>query len=468
MPIVSIPRIFIASHKGGAGKTLFTLGLVHLLQKKGFKTAVYKKGPDYIDAGWLSKVSKSLCRNLDLFLFDEKLNLYSFYQGIKHSDIAIIEGNRGLFDGMDYKGTYSSSRLAKLLKSPIILILDCTKVSRSIAALVKGFLEFEKDISIKGVVLNKIARKRHADTITKAIEYYTGVPILGVIYKLQHTPPKERHLGLITSFEVEENKFLDELILQLEENCDWHKIIEIAKEAPHLEVPEDIGLNHEVSNPVANIKIGVFKDKAFQFYYPENLESLAKLGAQLVYINALEDKDIEDVDALYIGGGFPEVQAEKLAENENLRNKVKLLGEEGMPIYAECGGFMYLGKEIKWQGKSYPMCGILPFEFIVEKKPQGHGYVIAEVIEDNPYFEKKQVIKGHEFHYSQAKLIDKKFFIKYIFKIKKGFGINGEFDGVLYKNILASYLHIHVFSVKNWVINFLKLIDSFKKLKKEV
>ncbi len=460
----SIPRLFIASHKGGAGKTLFTLGVLHYLKTLGYKIAAFKKGPDYIDAGWLSKVSGRSCRNLDMFLFDEAHNLYSFYQGAKECDIAVIEGNRGLFDGMDFQGSCSSSRLASLLKAPVILVLDCTKVTRSLAALVKGFLDFEKGLDIKGVILNKIARERHANVIRNSIEYYTGVPVLGVIYKLK-TSPKERHLGLITSWEYKENLFLQELMQMIQENCNWEEILNISRSAPVLSIPE---INQLSEGYFSGIKVAVFRDPSFQFYYPENLEELTRLGAELVYINAMEES-LPEVDCIYIGGGFPEVQAEKLAANEKIRRELKEVAEEGMPIYAECGGFMYLGKEIKWKGQSYPMCDILPFKFIVEKKPQGHGYVIAKVMEQNPYFDLNQTLKGHEFHYSKAQAIDKSNFLKYIFRLEKGYGIDGKYDGVLYKNVLAGYLHIHAYSVKNWAENFLKLAREFKnKIIKEV
>ncbi len=453
----SIPRLFIASHKGGAGKTLFTLGILHYLKTRGYTVTCFKKGPDYIDAGWLRKVSGRSCRNLDMFLFDEAHNLFSFYQGAKGCDIAVIEGNRGLFDGMDFKGSCSSSRLAYLLKAPIILVLDCTKVTRSLAALVKGFLEFEEGLDIRGVILNKIARERHANVIRNSIEYYTGVPVLGVIYKLK-TSPKERHLGLVTSLEYEENSFLQELLEMVQENCDWERILKVARSAPQLYIPE---IGQKDDGVFKEIKVAVFRDPSFQFYYPENLDELVRLGAELVYINAMEDS-FPEVDCVYLGGGFPELQAEKLAANEKIMRALKEAAEEGMPIYAECGGFMYLGKEIEWKGKSYPMCGVLPFKFVVDKKPQGHGYVIAKVVEENPYFDLNQTLKGHEFHYSKAQPIDKNNFLKYIYQIEKGFGIDGKYDGVLYKNVLAGYLHIHAYSVKNWAENFLKRAKEFK------
>jgi len=457
----NIPRILISSHKGGSGKTIFTIGLIYYLKSIGLNLSAFKKGPDYIDAGWLSKISKTPCRNLDLFLFDEKDNLYSFYLGSKDSDLAIIEGNRGLFDGLDIFGSCSTSRLAQLLKVPIILILDCTKVTRSLAALIKGFLEFEKDIEIKGVILNKIARSRHENIIRGSIEYYTDVKVLGVIPKLRNLP-QERHLGLITSFEYNENSFLDQLQKIIKENVEVEKILEISKKVPPIEI--------EVSQPeniieFKDVKIGVFKDEAFQFYYPENLETLTNLGAELIFINAFKDRNLPEVSGLYLGGGFPEVKAEELSENKELLKAVKDAIMEGMPVYAECGGLMYLGEEIIWKEKRYPMSKVLPIKFMVEKFPQGHGYVIAKIKEKNPYFELGTSIKGHEFHYSKP--LEMKFNeeIKFAFELEKGTGFDGKLDGILYKNLLATYTHIHVFSVKCWATNFLKKAKEFKEQK---
>lgn len=454
-----IPRVLVSSHKGGAGKTLFTLGLVSAFKNKGLKVSVFKKGPDYIDAGWLSKVSGTPCRNLDLFLFDTKTNFYSFYLGSKDSDLAILEGNRGLFDGLDLEGSCSTSKLAKILKTPIILVLDCTKVTRSLAALVKGFISFEEGVEIKGVVLNQIARVRHENIVRSAIEYYTDVKVLGVLPKLRKVP-LERHLGLITSLEYDENLFLEELKEAILNNIDLDGILEIARNVSPIFI-ENLEKNNK--RKFSGVKIGVFKDEAFQFYYPENLDSLISLGAEIKYINACQDKGLpSDISGLYLGGGFPEIKAESLSENITLLKEVKQAILEGMPVYAECGGLMYLGEKIIWKNKSYPMVGVLPFSFKVEKKPQGHGYVVAKVKRENPYFEVGSLIKGHEFHYSKPVNVKENKDIKFIFEIERGYGFDGRFDGVFYKNLVASYTHIHIFSVKCWVEKFLERAKLFK------
>ncbi len=445
----------VASHKGGAGKTIFTVGLTFCLKAKGLKIANFKKGPDYIDAGWLTAISGRPCRNLDPFLLTDRQNLSVFYQGIQDSpDLVIIEGNRGLFDGVDWQGTCSSASLARLLKCPILLVIDCTKATRSIAALVKGFVEFEKDLTISGVILNNIARPRHETIIRQAIENFVGVPVLGFLPKLKHLP-SERHLGLITSQEYH-LKFLPLLKEAMESNVDLEKIMEIASKAEPLSIPVLSPLNNEKEGLFRGLKVGIFYDRAFQFYYPENLQILEALGATLVFINALEDRSLPPVDAIYIGGGFPEVYAEALAENESLRKDVFLAGEEGIPIYAECGGLMYLGKEIRWQGKDYPMVGLFPIRFIIEPRPQGHGYVIAKCIHPNPYFPLNSEIRGHEFHYSRAEILQWKEGMNLVFTLSKGTGLSKQKDGLQYKKIFASYIHLHFYAIDYLPVNFLR------------
>ncbi|QER42276.1 hydrogenobyrinic acid a,c-diamide synthase (glutamine-hydrolyzing) [Thermodesulfobacterium sp. TA1] len=457
--VFNIPRVLISSHKGGSGKTLLTIGLIYVFRELGLKVAGFKKGPDYIDAGWLSKISGSACRNLDPFLFKEEDVLRSFYLGAKECDLAVIEGNRGLFDGIDVYGSYSTAKLAQLLRSPVILVLDCTKVTRSLAPLVKGFLNFEQGIDIKGVVLNKIARPRHEDIIRRSIEYYTGVKVLGALPKLKNLPP-ERHLGLITSFEYQQELFLDELSKAIKQNFDLEGLLGIAKNVPPFEV--NLSFQVDQRSELNGIKIGVFWDKAFQFYYPENLESFQTFGAEVKLINAFEDKTLPEIDGLYLGGGFPEVQAEALSENRDLMKDLKEAVLEGMPVYAECGGLMYLGKQIIWKNRKYPMSEVLPIIFKVEPTPQGHGYVIAKVKKENPYFDLGLSIKGHEFHYSKPVEFEPQQDLKLIFELEKGVGFEGKKDGILYKNLLAAYTHIHVFSVKCWAEKFLRKAKEFK------
>jgi len=463
MKILNTPRLMVASHRGGAGKTIVSLGLLFSFKTKNLNVVSYKKGPDYIDAGWLSSITGKPCRNLDLFILNDEQNLYTFYLGVKDgADVALIEGNRGLYDGVDWQGSCSSAQLARLLKTPVIFVLDCTKATRSMAALLKGFVEFEKDVNIVGVILNNIARPRHEDIIRASIENYVGISVLGSIPKLKHLP-NERHLGLITSYEFN-FKFLPILKETFEKNVDLDKVLEIARNARPLLMPEPYYFNDE-KDSYRGVKIAVFYDKAFQFYYPENLEILQYLGAELVYVNALKDRTLPEVDGIYLGGGFPEVYAEALAENESLRKDVYTAGEEGIPIFAECGGLMYLGKEILWKDKAYPMVGLLPIRFIVEPRPQGHGYVVARCVRANPYFPEGEIIKGHEFHYSRPEILEYKPGMEFSFKLEKGTGFGGGKDGLQYKKIFASYVHIHFLAISYFPKNFLKEAKNSEGIK---
>ena len=453
-----IPRLVIGAQKGGAGKTFFTLGLLSALKERGWQVAAFKKGPDYIDAGWLSRAAGAPCRNLDPFLMDERALLSVFLKGVKGAQIAVVEGNRGLYDGVDLEGSCSTAQLARILRAPVILVLDCTKVTRTLAALLKGFLEFE-DTEIKGVVLNRVARSRHENIITRSIEHYTGVPVLGAIPRLKVAFP-ERHLGLVPWQEYHtEEGLLQKLRASILENIDLEKIEEIAREAPSFPISQE---ELRLPRVLQGVRIGVLWDRAFQFYYPENLEALEGLGAELLFMDALSASGLPPLEALYIGGGFPETQAEALAENLSFRREIKAAAQEGLPIYAECGGLMYLGERILWKAKAYPMCGVLPLDFEVKERPQGHGYTVVRVIEDNPYYPKGHVIQGHEFHYSLPRVRGEKE-LRFCFKVERGFGFDGQRDGVLYKNTFGTYTHVHAASTQSWVRGMVQAISRYLK-----
>ena len=452
-----IPRIVIAAQKGGAGKTFFTLGLLRSLRERGFRVAPFKKGPDYIDAGWLSRVSGRPCRNLDSFLMDEETLMALFFRGVQGAEMAVVEGNRGLFDGVDLEGSCSTARLASLLKAPIVLVLDCTKVTRTLAAVLKGFLEFEEGVEIKGVILNRVARARHENIITRSIEYYTGIPVLGALPRVK-VPFPERHLGLVP---WQEFGLEDILFAKLEEvfrkHVEVERIIGLAHQAPPIEVSsrEIFGTSRELEG----VRIGVVQDRAFQFYYPENLEALTSLGAELVFLDAMKESRLPNVQILYIGGGFPETQAEVLSENRGFMKDVKEAVEAGLPVYAECGGLMYLGRRIIWKGKSFPMVGVFPIDFEVKERPQGHGYTVVRVHKENPFYPVGTVLQGHEFHYSLPIVRDERS-LRFCFEVERGFGFDGRRDGVLYKRALGTYTHLHVANTPVWLAGMCRVVTE--------
>ncbi len=467
------PRLIIAGLKGGSGKTVLSIGLIAALRKTGFKVVPYKKGPDYIDAGWLSSAAKHPCYNLDPFLIGRQKIILSFKGHFGNADCALIEGNRGLYDGMNVMGTYSTAELAKILKSPVILIMDCTKVTRTAAAMVSGMQRFDKKVYIAGVVLNQTAGARHEKIIRETIEKYCNIPVLGAIPRLEREFLSERHMGL-TPFQEhpEVRKAISFCVEIAEKHLDLDKIWEIAQGAPFLESAK---LKNPPSHPPTKggrggLRIGIIRDSAFQFYYPENFEELEKRGAELIEVSSLKDDSLPDIDALYIGGGFPETNAIALAKNRTFRESLKKGVESGLPVYAECGGLMYLGESLVLDAKKYAMAGILPLNFSLEKKPQAHGYSIVEVSRGNPFYGKGTLIKGHEFHYSHVinPVASKEFKQKKIyfaFKTTRGEGIINKLDGICYKNVLATYTHIHALGTPEWADGIIRKAEEFKGTK---
>ena len=506
---MEFPRIIIAALRGGSGKTLLSIGITAALSKSGKSIAPFKKGPDYIDAGWLALAAGRPCYNLDSFLLNADQNLQSFLTHASNRDISVIEGNRGLYDGIDLEGSTSTAELAKLLKCPVVLCVDCTKITRTMAAVVAGCIRFDSQVDLKGVILNRVANRRHEQKLRDSIEHYCRIPVLGAIPKLAEQLFPERHLGLVPTLEHDwANDAIDAVINIAQEHLDLDAIVKIAHEAPGLEgqktedrrqrteneglsiegrdqapetssqrpetsgglalrpVPSKSRLQpDEVGSPTGEAgkpRIGVIKDSAFQFYYPENIDALTHEGAEVVFISPLKDKQMPELDGLYIGGGFPETHAQQLADNTGFSDRLKSLVEDGFPIYAECGGLMYLGENLVLEGQSYPMTGILPLTFDFFKRPQGHGYTLFQVERKNPYFEVGSEIRGHEFHYSRVSnwTGDKR---DLDFLMKRGVGIAGDRDGILYKNVLATYIHLHAVGTPQWAKALVQQAALYKR-----
>jgi cobyrinic acid a,c-diamide synthase len=476
----SYPRLVVAGLKGGSGKTTVSLGLVGALRGMGLKAVPFKKGPDYIDAGWLASAAEHPCYSLDPYLVGRERVLSSFIAHTEGSDVAIIEGNRGLFDGMDEEGSYSTAEVAKILKAPVILIVDCTKTTRTVAALVMGVERFDSELILSGVVLNQIAGSRHETVIERSIEKYCGVPVLGAIPRLDAGSFPERHMGLLPYQEHPDVEKAITFVKEVAEKyLDLDQILKIARGVEPLERNRDTlsvtrngSKDEEPITPHSSrvsrhvIRIGVIRDSAFQFYYPENFEELKRNGADIVEVSALEAGQLPDIDALYIGGGFPETHAVALAENIRFRDSLRNAVMEGLPVYAECGGLMYLGEALLTGGKTYPMAGIFPLVFSLEGRPQAHGYTAAEVVEKNPFYPEGTLLKGHEFHYSKPVNadMDMKGF-PYAFRMKRGQGIYEKRDGICFRNVLATYTHLHAFGAQEWVDGLLRTGMEFRHRK---
>jgi cobyrinic acid a,c-diamide synthase len=438
------------------------LGLLAAWRVRGHQPAPFKKGPDYIDAAWLSQAAGRPCRNLDLFLMSPRAALDSFCASAAGFDVAVIEGNRGLFDGVDAQGSYSTAELAKLLQTPVILGVDCTKATRTIAAIVLGCQRLDPQVPLRGVILNRVAGSRHEAVLREAVEDISGLPVLGVIPRVQELAFPERHLGLVPP---QEHSQLAEAIEHAgriaEESLDLEAIWALARRAPalvsearHERVPS-AGKQQEV------VRIGVFRDAAFQFYYPENLEALERHGAQLIEVSPIIANHLPKVDGLYIGGGFPETLAPALAENRPFLDSLRRAVERGLPVYAECGGTVYLGQKLFFKGAEYSMAGALPAVFGFRNKPQGHGYTVLKTVRHNPFYAVGETLRGHEFHYTyiQSSTED----LAFAFRVERGYGCDGERDGLCHRNVLACYTHVHALGTDCWAPALVRAAARFSR-----
>lgn len=440
--------IVVAGLAGGSGKSVVSVGLTAYLTREGVNVVPFKKGPDYIDAGWMALAAEKNCYNLDPYLMTEEAIHSSFLQNCHGADMAIVEGNRGLYDGVNSNGGYSTAELAISLKLPVLLVVNCTKTTRTVAAMVLGCQMLDKRIDIRGVILNEIATKRQKDIVTQAVEDATGIPVLGTIPRMKKDIFPMRHLGMVPHQEYQgSGAAISFLAETMAESVDI-KGVEHAMAQISLERPDEVS-QRKISRSTGKVKIGIIQDAAFQFYYSENLEALEDEGAELVPVNALQDEKLPELDGLYIGGGFPETSAKELAANSGFRKSVKQAADNGLPIYAECGGLIYLGESILLDGIEYPLAGIFPVRFGMSSKPQAHGYTIFEVDQPNPFYIAGSTVKGHEFRYSTI-LEWRGNEQELVLKMKRGKGFTGGRDGLCYNNVLALYTHVHACGTPEW------------------
>jgi cobyrinic acid a,c-diamide synthase len=371
--------------------------------------------------------------------------------------MVIVEGNRGLFDGVNIEGAYSTAELAIHLDLPVLLVVDCTKATRTIAALVLGCQKLDPRVNIKGVVLNRLGTARHESIVRQSVEHYTGIPVVGAIRRSRTDFFPQRHLGVTPHQEHDSAVQTTGLLAEVaEENLDLQAIENLMSDMqlPAIESPV-------IETPEHPVRIGVLKDAAFQFYYPENLEALRHEGAELVDINAMTAESLPELDGLYIGGGFPETSARRLADNETFRQSLKQAVEAGLPIYAECGGLIYLGESILLDGVEYPLAGVFPVRFGLHKKPQAHGYTELTAKGQNPFYQVGDKIKGHEFRYSTI-LSWQGSPSNLALTMERGVGFMEGRDGLVYKNVLALYTHIHALSTSQWAGSLVARAQEYK------
>ncbi len=458
-------RVVIAAPQGRSGKTTISLGICSALAARGLTVQPFKKGPDYIDPSWLSEAAGQPCRNLDPFFLPETHRLrQAFFGPASQADFSLIEGNHGLYDSMSGDGSDSTAAVARALHAPVILVVNAARMSRSAAAMVLGYQSFEPDTPIAAVILNNVAQKRHEDKLRTAIESCCHIPVIGAFPRQDELTIPDRHLGLVPR--DEDDSLLPSLAAcrqAAERYIDLDHLLAIARQAPawqeaiHPEVDHD-----QPAHSAPRARLGIIRDRAFTFYYPENLEALQKAGAELVFIDALHDACLPLVDALYIGGGFPEMFLDELHANRSFRQDLRQAIEDGLPVYAECGGMMYLSAAIQFEerrtrkaeednrGKAnkVEMVGALPFEVEVTAQPQGHGYILAECTHPNPFFSAGTILRGHEFH--NSRLLNLREDWPTAMRLLRGNGLGNKRDALIYRNTLSGYTHLHALGSPEW------------------
>jgi cobyrinic acid a,c-diamide synthase len=424
----------------------------------------FKKGPDYIDPSWLKLASGNPVRNLDTYLMSVDDVLKSFKKNALNADISIIEGNRGLFDGIDSQGSHSTHTLARILKAPIIIVFHPKKVTRTAAAFILGCKMMAGNTAIAGVIINHAGGERHIEVVSRSIMEETGIPVIGAIpnYKSAELLPS-RHLGLVTPQEHNDAKAAIKRSEKLvADNIDIDRIINISRSAEALQYYPEI----VEQDSTDKVRIAYFYDRAFSFYYDDNLDALSDKGAELVKVSSIDDPAMPDVDALYIGGGFPETNLPELTANRGFINSLKDKIEEGLPVYAECGGLMYLCRSIQHDGEEFEMCGAIPATLKMETKPQGHGYCEAAVSQDNHWFPIGAKLRGHEFHYSRITSIEED--ARFCLDMSRGNGITSGKEGFIYKNLFASYMHIHAGGCPEWSTALIQNAKRYKQRTKNL
>jgi cobyrinic acid a,c-diamide synthase len=441
----------VAGLAGDAGKTLVTAGLIRALRWRGLKVAPFKKGPDFIDPAWLSCAAGRPAHNLDTFLMPRDAIAASLANA-RGADLALIEGNRGLFDGLDANGTHSTAELAKRLQTPLLLVVDASKCTRTVAALVLGCLALDPDLPLAGVILNRVGTSRQEHVIREALAKATGVPVLGAIPRLAINHLPSRHLGLVIPEERQDcANALDEIGRTVESTVDVEAVVCLAAGTSPLYLSEAV----PDDEPRTPVRIGVLKDKAFSFYYPENLAALEAQGATLVFISPLDDTELPAIDALYAGGGYPEESAGELAANAQLRIALAARIAGGLPVWAECGGLMYLAEALVTRGQRHAMVGALPIVVEQTGRLQAHGYVETCVDVENPFLSRGTRLRGHEFHYSRITRGSEG--VKTALSLQSGTGIGNARDGIIADRVFASYLHLLAPGVPEWAPAFVRV-----------
>ena len=455
------PRLLISAAHKSSGKTTLTIGLAKALAARGRGVQTFKKGPDYIDPMWLARASGRPCFNLDPHLMHDAEIVATFARHAPAADVCLVEGNKGLYDGLALDGSNSNAALARQLGLPVLLVIDARGMTRGIAPLILGYQAFERDVRIAGVILNQLGGSRHEAKLRAVIEHYTDVPVLGALQHDVHLAMTERHLGLMPDAELADAETrVRGIAAAVAAQVDLHRVLEIAASAAPMPVSALRPSSPAASAP--RVRIGIARDAAFGFYYPDDLAALEAAGARLVPFDTLRDAHLPAIDGLFIGGGFPEVAMSDLEANATLRAELRTAIGAGLPTYAECGGLMYLARSIRWGGRTAQMVGAIPGDVVMHERPVGRGYVQVAETAHFPWpvvagSEGAPALRlGHEFHHSSLENLDPT--VRFAYEMRRGHGVDGRHDGVCVHNVLASYTHLRHTGGNQWPQRFVAYV----------
>jgi cobyrinic acid a,c-diamide synthase len=458
-------RLLVSAAHKSSGKTTISVGLAAALRARGLTVQTFKKGPDYIDPMWLTRASGRACFNLDPYLSDGTAIAACVAREAAAADLALIEGNKGLHDGLALDGSNSNAALARLLHAPVVLVIDARGMTRGVAPLLLGFQAFDRDVRIAGVILNQVGGPRHEGKLRAVIERYTDIAVLGAVPRDARLALPERHLGLMPDAEFDAPAArVDAIAAVVAKGVDLDRVIAAAATAPPLATPQAVPATRRAA---PGVRIGIARDRAFCFYYPDDLAALEGAGATLVPFDTLHDNALPGVDGLFIGGGFPEVYLEALAANSTLRGQLREAIQNGMPVYAECGGLMYLARSIRWGERCAEMVGAIPGDVVMRERPVGRGYVHVEETAWFPWAAADardaqaattRTRLGHEFHHSSLENLASD--VVFAYQVRRGHGIDGQHDGVVVHNLLASYAHLRSGAGADWAPRFVDFVRA--------
>ena len=495
-----MPRLFVSAAHKSSGKTTVSVGIAAALRARGLVVQPFKKGPDYIDPMWLAAAAGRLCCNLDFHTMGRAEIQAEFVRRCEGSDLALIEGNKGLHDGVSVDGADSNAALAKLLAAPVVLVVDTRGITRGIAPLLQGYRDFDPGVWIAGVILNQVGGARHEAKLVRAVQTYTDIPVLGAIGRSPELALSAAHLGLVPPVEIEEaDDRVERVARRIEADIDLDRVRGIAARAETLDttwietldttrtetldttrtetldtartetldtVPAetlDAGPASRHPAPRArDVRIAIARDAAFCFYYPGDLEAIEAAGARLVPFDTLHDRAAPEADGIFIGGGFPERAMSALEANAPMRSSLRARIARGTPVYAECGGLMYLARRIRWNERVCEMVGAIPADVVMHRRPRGRGYVVLEPTGDAPWTPlAKGPVHAHEFHHSSLENLAGADW-RYAYRVRRGHGIDGERDGIVIGSLLASYGHLRDVEGCRWAERFVAYVRDRK------